>query len=194
MVLTTGQGNIHCPFHAVNDRWSRFHDGDEGKSAKRPWVVTGVPVPPTRGSHKKTLIPPPEGYLHCGCQLDMVLLDFYYWKLGVITSPNAPNLTEPWFECMHPRTRGLVYGEWSKKTGLVLDDLWRLRKNPWTNQFDVRVTEAEILRAQIHYLEQQLEKVEEEGKETSAQQKISQLYVDIDIDEGQPEASSSKLV
>lgn len=192
-VLTTGQGNLRCPFHAVNDHRSRFFDGDEGKGTKRLWAVTGVPMPPTKGSRKKNPISPPEGYLHCGCQLDMVLLDFYYWKSGTITSPNAGNLTEPWFECMHPRTRGLVYGEWSKKTGLVLDDLWTLRKNPRTNSFDVRVTEAEILRSQIRHLEQRLKKLDEEEKKDTAQQNNWELYVDIDDDEGQPQASSSKL-
>lgn len=193
-VLTTGQGNIRCPFHAVNDHRSRFFDGDGGKNAKRPWAITGVPRPPTKGSQKKNPIQPPEGYLHCGCELNMVLLDFYYWKSGTITSPNAPNQAEPWFECVHPRTRGLVYGDWTRKTGLVLDDLWRLRKDPMTHWFDVKVTEAEIVGAQIRRLEQRLKKLEEEGKKAPAQQEKWESYVDIDVDsDGQPEASSSKL-
>lgn len=125
----------------------------------------------------------------------MVLLEFYYWKSGTITSPNDPNQTEPWFECVHPRTRGLVFGEWTEKTGLVLNDLWRLRKNPRMKRFDVKVTEAEILRAQISRLEERLKKKkDEDSKKPPAQQKTPEVYVDIDVDsEGEPEASSSKL-
>lgn len=87
-----------------------------------------------------------------------------------------------------------MFGEWTQKTGLVLDDLWRLRKNPRTKRFDVEVTEAEMLRAQINRLEERLKKMEEEREESPAQQKILQVYVDIDVDsESLPEPSSSKL-
>lgn len=182
-VLTTTHGNIRCPFHAVNDHRVRFFDGDGGKGTKRPWAITGVGKPATKGGKKGKQISPPEGYLHCGCDIETVLLDFYFWKSGTIKS--ASGAVEPWYETLHPRTRALFYGDWKKRTGMVLEDLWRLKRNPYSKRFDIEVTEADIIKSQIHCLQQQLSELKERADTKQPHRKIDfmDLYVEVSDDE-----------
>ncbi|KAJ4484529.1 hypothetical protein C8R41DRAFT_725289, partial [Lentinula lateritia] len=84
--------------------------------------LTGVPKAPTKAKSRPA--DPPVGYMHCGCELDLVLLEFYYWKTGKIYSPTL-NRWETWKnEQMNPRVRAFVYGDWEKKTGLRLENMW----------------------------------------------------------------------
>ncbi|KAJ3924355.1 MAG: hypothetical protein NXY57DRAFT_970088 [Lentinula lateritia] len=166
-LLTSRQGNILCPYHAVKDKATRVHDKD-GKHGTRDPSLTGVPKRPTKAkSHAGN---PPDGYMHCGCELDLVLLEFYYWKTGRIYSPTL-EIWETWKnEQMNPRVRAFVYGDWEKKMGLKLEKMWTRKPNNnvgGRGALTMIRSEAEVLEDQIKTLQARrdaLEPPEEEEK------------------------------
>ncbi|KAJ4497124.1 hypothetical protein C8R41DRAFT_865700 [Lentinula lateritia] len=163
-LLTSGQGNILCPYHAVKDKAIRAHDEDGKRDSQDP-SLTGVPKAPTKAKSRPA--DPPVGYMHCGCELDLVLLEFYYWKTGKIYSPTL-NRWETWKnEQMNPRVRAFVYGDWEKKTGLRLENMWTRKINMNVGARGALTkerTEIEILEEQIHVLQAQKEALEEENE------------------------------
>ncbi|KAJ4470357.1 hypothetical protein C8J55DRAFT_491817 [Lentinula edodes] len=167
-LLTSRQGNL-CPYHAVKDKAIRAHDEDGKRDSQDP-SLTGVPKRPTKAkSHPGD---PPVGYMHCGCELDLVLLEFYYWKTGKIYSPTLGRW-ETWKnEQMNPRVRAFIYGDWEQKTGMRLENMWMRKVN--TNvggrgALTSNRTEVEIVEEQIKVLQarrEALKQLEEEEEQS----------------------------
>lgn len=103
--LTTNCGNTLCLYHHYHDKLSIINDSNPPRAHK----VTGVPwkrnaYGKAPGTVKIKLEDP--NALHCGCQVDEVLWDFYWWKTEKIFSPTL-NIAEPWRNTrVDPRTRG----------------------------------------------------------------------------------------
>jgi hypothetical protein len=70
---------------------------------------------------------PQPGHLHCGCNIDVALMDFLFWKTWTLSSlhPKLSHLTESLKdEDLHPRPRGFVIEAFQKVSHLTLDDMY----------------------------------------------------------------------
>ncbi|KAJ3767906.1 hypothetical protein FB446DRAFT_753387 [Lentinula raphanica] len=173
--MTTNRGNAICGYHSINDKRTKNWDTDGNET--RPFRCTGVPVVPKKFIKKSDASkedPSRKGFMNCGCEWKPVLIEFYYLKTGVIRSPTL-DYEEGWAarEFLTPRERCLIYGNWEEKTGLRLEDMWRVKEeiNPRTGEglgvFIAEKTEEELLSAQIQVL----------------QERLAQLSVDEDVQE-----------
>ncbi|KAF9018473.1 hypothetical protein BDP27DRAFT_1378410 [Rhodocollybia butyracea] len=126
-VMTTKQGNLICPYHTISDHRGCAYDEDRRED--RAYRLTGVPKAPIKKSTKKNPKNPDPRYMHCGCPLETVLLEFFFWKSDTIYSPTLRR-TEGWDgNVLNPRERGLIYGKWTEKTGQKLVHLYRLTED-----------------------------------------------------------------
>jgi hypothetical protein len=122
-ILDTNRENTICLFHQTH-RSAKSSDG----FANDKHILIGVPYPnlvtPTRvvGAPK-----PAEGYLHCGCNIDVALLDFFWWKTWVLKSTN-PGLVYSegmGVEVTQTRVRAFFAQAFTEATGMTIDDLYR---------------------------------------------------------------------
>lgn len=122
--LTSRYHNTICLYHNVHDRSGKTNDTNPPNSHR----LTGVPW--TRLLNKKKRVPPKErvvrelGILHCGCEEDDVLWDFFWWKTTVLISPTS-GISEPWrFTRLEPRSRGFMVNFIRNLTLLNIDDIY----------------------------------------------------------------------
>jgi hypothetical protein len=78
-VLGTNRGSTICIFHQRHRAFSQ-HDGYDGK-----FLMKGVTYPKKLNTLKVTHTPQP-GHLHCGCNIDVALMGFFFWKTWTLTS------------------------------------------------------------------------------------------------------------
>ncbi|KAJ7787751.1 hypothetical protein B0H14DRAFT_2395218, partial [Mycena olivaceomarginata] len=74
-ILTTQQGNIQCRFHEIKR-------GTKGaKECDGPGAIVGV-------AYSKAVVPTQNGFLHCGCDEQAALWEFFWFKTWTVTSTN----------------------------------------------------------------------------------------------------------
>ena len=121
-ILSTNRNNSICVFHQ-HRRHTKISDG---VIPGQKHILRGVPYSRIVGSAKGESQPPPEGFLHCGCSIDVALLDFFWWKTWVLRSarqdlPVSEGMGE---EVIAPRVRAFFAQGFTEATGLTIDELY----------------------------------------------------------------------
>jgi hypothetical protein len=90
----------------------------------KPYILRGIPYP--RNVKTAQGAEAAEGHLHCGCLIDVVLLDFFWWKTWVLhsTRPNLPVSEGLQGETISPRVRAFFVQAFIEATGMTIDDLY----------------------------------------------------------------------
>jgi hypothetical protein len=101
------------------------HGTKEKPEAKEPkFWVTGVAFNRKIADRGNPPIIMPPGILHCGCLEDDALLDFWWFKIGKITSP-FNGMTEGWLtDALEPRPCAFMAKLFHEMSGLNIDDLY----------------------------------------------------------------------
>ncbi|KDR72068.1 hypothetical protein GALMADRAFT_213516 [Galerina marginata CBS 339.88] len=118
-IHTTSAKNTVCRFHKRHQK-TRIHDS-VGMN-----VVEGVGYPAAYGSLQDPVVPP-DGFMNCGCLIEDVLYDFYFWKTWTATGrrPDLANRSESLkYDILPPRIRAFVVDMFKKFTRLTLNDLY----------------------------------------------------------------------
>ncbi|KAF9471928.1 hypothetical protein BDN70DRAFT_938572 [Pholiota conissans] len=142
--------NKQCRFH---ERTKNFGDVDGKLDPKNSTVVYGVAHKSTIGAKKGTSTPPEEGFMHCGCQINEVLLDFYFWKTWTAKSYNeayssiAEALGSDYF---NPRIRTFVVQAFLRESFLTLNDLYAPDFATENFQLRLRSIQAERIVARLN--------------------------------------------
>lgn len=158
-IMETTKRNLICPYHHFYDKRGKVYDHEPEDNSTSRHYVTGTPYcrQVNSGRGKKSAVKSRvSGYFHCGCIEDDVLLDFYWWKLGTITSP-ATNITEGWgVQYLDPRARSFMCEQWRTWTlaESIDTELYRERTRP-------DVATVERLRRTIQRFEEELEAAQE---------------------------------
>lgn len=151
------RGNCLCPYHHLRDKEGRQFD--EAAEEVRKFDVTGTPQPRLIAPRGEMPIQAEDGYLNCGCEVERVLLDFWWWKSEVVTSPTTGR-SEDWdTQRLDPRARVFITKTFQSFTCLTVDDLYNLDHN------GEEITEEIRLKKQIARLGRQLKKLEDEKDE-----------------------------
>ncbi|KAG6809445.1 hypothetical protein H0H92_000225 [Tricholoma furcatifolium] len=119
IILTTNCGNIICPYH---HRWDKAGTVVDGKGK---YKINGVPYSRHVSKTKRQRVQRPEGHLHCGCEEDAVLMDFYFWKTWEIKSATGSHVEGLGDDMFKPRTRAFVTSQVTDLTGLVAEDFFK---------------------------------------------------------------------
>ncbi|KDR76767.1 hypothetical protein GALMADRAFT_210640 [Galerina marginata CBS 339.88] len=116
LVHTSGQSNTRCRHHAThrNIKWKGTYDGNG------PNIVEGVTYPPDLGSgeaHPK--------HFNCGCPIDAVLVDFFFWKTARACSFSNPNRMESMRQdATPPRIRAFVNSAFAMYAMLTVEGIY----------------------------------------------------------------------
>lgn len=96
---------------------------------------------------KKKIILPPAGYMHCGCNENVVLTDFYFWKTWTLTClETGKAVTESLRDQrLLPRERAFIVAHYEKVTGLTIDDLYSGARKPEDHERHLLKLQAERL-------------------------------------------------
>lgn len=118
-IHTNSAKNTVCRFHSRYQK-TKIHDGVTLN------LVEGVAYLPVYGSFQLPAKPYP-GCMNCGCLIEDVLYDFYFWKTWTVV-PRRPDLAgrSETMKCdvLRPRVRAFVIDMFKKFTKLTLDDLY----------------------------------------------------------------------
>jgi hypothetical protein len=145
--LTTASSNVICLYHARNDKKGGKIDGQEGD-----YKVAGIPYPRNVNERKSDKIQRIEGHLHCGCNEDVALADFFIWKHWEAESGGYREGMKD--KIMDPRTRCfMVNAGLNQFARIFVDDFF-------TNGRSERETEKDMLRNQITRLQEDLDEME----------------------------------
>lgn len=105
--------NFQCRFHTKN-RGHTQHDAIG--------VFVGV------GYGKQLSQTAPPNHMHCGCEINDILLEYYIWKTltTVSSNPSFSNTKYPMNDddILHPRIRRFWIHLWKEFTGLTIDDIY----------------------------------------------------------------------
>ena len=117
------RGNSICLHHKHHRGSTKVRDGFNNGTKH---VLVGVPHDNIVSSSKGTNQTAGEGYLHCGCHINVALLDFFWWKTWVLKSPRADfEYSEGMgVEVTPPRVRAFFAAGFMEATGMTLDDLY----------------------------------------------------------------------
>jgi hypothetical protein len=88
--------------------------------------MKGVTYPKKLNTLKVTHTPQP-GHLHCGCNINVALMGFFFWKTWTLTSshPGLIHLSESMKdEDLQPRPRGFIVEAYQKTAYLTIDDMY----------------------------------------------------------------------
>ncbi|KAF8332477.1 hypothetical protein F5887DRAFT_1080869 [Amanita rubescens] len=126
-VLTTNRRNVLCPYHQEVDK--------KGITDSK-YLVNGVPLPRMIAETKKDANSPEhrkrleDRFLHCGCPMDAVLWDFFFWKSLTLTATiNDKEVTEP-VSRWTPRDRAFILKIFEEYTFLNVNDLYTGNRSP----------------------------------------------------------------
>jgi hypothetical protein len=139
-ILGTNRGSVICIFHQRNRSFSAT-DGFKNK-----YVVTGVAYPKqlNSASAKHT---PPAGHLHCGCNIDVVLTSFFFWKTWTVRSfhPKIHIIESMRDDFLHPRHRAFIVEAFQKATCLTIDDMYG-EYGPGSAEYERRIRLLQVTR------------------------------------------------
>ena len=149
-VLTTNRGNVLCPYHQEMDKKKAPQDSK--------YMITGVPLPRMAAETKKEAKTAEfrerldSGFLHCGCETDAALWDFYFWKTLKMTEEiNGKDVTEH-VPRWTPRDRAFILKLFQEYTFLTVDDLYSRGKNPEWHRETMLTAQVERMLASINEL------------------------------------------
>lgn len=117
---TTTARNLVCRYHRRHYKVKTF-------DASAMYMVEGVAYP---GNYNKTAqdsVKIPVGYMHCGCLIDDVLMDFFFWKTWTVKSTRkdlAGQVDTMKTDVLPPRIRAFVIEAFKSATMLEVDDLY----------------------------------------------------------------------
>lgn len=152
--LETKPGNIICPYHAEKDKNGKIFDG----SPDSKFAVTGTPYQRDVKGPEDVAIPDRyEGYLHCGCPEDEVMIDFMWWKRTICRSPSTGEKEGMQDQRLDPRTRTFMYSVWCQATCQTVDDLFIGKKSA----VDFRISS---LKKQITDIQEVVDHLEEKRR------------------------------
>lgn len=129
-VLKTNRGNLVCGYHQIA-KGKVTVDG-EGR-----YKVNGQPFGrQVRQKKSQPEVPREPGHLHCGCNEDDVLLDFYFWKTWTCSATvKGEVVTEGMMDQrLSPRLRAFVTKAFREATGLTVDDLYQGKKTAFAQE------------------------------------------------------------
>ncbi|KAH9480798.1 hypothetical protein JR316_0007398 [Psilocybe cubensis] len=120
----------HCSSHKflVCRYHKRFRKAVYCDNGPGPNRIEGVPRAPM---YQNRETPREEGFMDCGCLVDDVCMEFYFWKTLYITSPVAElaGIKEPLkSDAILPRHRSFMIQLWKNCTGLTVDDIYNSRR------------------------------------------------------------------
>jgi hypothetical protein len=158
--LTTRSRNVFCLYHFHVDKKGGKRDGQQGEKYK----VMGIPLARNANEVKGDRKERPEGYLHCGCDEDIALTDFYLWKHWTAESGGYKEGMKDKF--LDPRTRCFVVATGLNRIAcLFIDDLYnRGRSDQETVKSALRHQIKRLLKS-LKALEAEEEDEEEDGDE-----------------------------
>lgn len=150
-ILTTQRGKMSCRFHDIKR-------GTKGaKEVDRLGCIVGVAYTKFTGSAEPT-----AGFLHCGCDENAALWEFFWFKTWTIASQN-PNIKS--FEGMRPeandvlnaRQRAFFSQAYVVGTLLHIDDIYSANPAFGTDEYFVNLRMIQVNRM-IYMLNQSLPK------------------------------------
>ena len=120
-LLGTNRNNTICLFHQ-HHRHAKFQDG----FGNEKHVLVRVPYQKFVASSREDQQAPQAGYMHCGCNVDVALLDFFWWKTWVLksTRPDFEYSEGMGDEVIQPRVRAFFAQAFTEATGMTVDDLY----------------------------------------------------------------------
>lgn len=150
-ILTTNRDNKFCLYHHSTQKAGLIIDG-EGK-----YKLNGVPYPRLVAKTKNVVVNSPDGYMNCGCNEDVALTDFYFWKTWKLTCIETGTVVTESLkdQKFSPRERAFIVAAFNDSAGLTIDDLYSGKK-------DARAHSKALLKLQINRLQEKLEAMEEE--------------------------------
>jgi hypothetical protein len=132
----TSPMNYMCRHHQSKAKRQGKIDGQN--TIPGEYKVTGV-------AYEKILVSKHNGYrsepgfFSCGCSEDDVLMDFFFWKTWVITSPTT-QVTEGWLgQTLEPRTRAFITTAFREMQMVSLDEMYSGDRS-YTEQRQVLLT------------------------------------------------------
>jgi hypothetical protein len=110
---------VVCLYHCNVDKTGGSIDGNPNAEYK----IAGIPNARIVNKTKDDGVRRPDGFLHCGCDEDVALMDFYLWKSWEATSAGISEGQRDKF--MDPRTRFFVISQayWNDAR-LDVDDMY----------------------------------------------------------------------
>ena len=149
-VLITNRGNVLCPYHQEMDKKKAPQDSK--------FMITGVLLPRMAAETKKEAKTSEfrerldSGFLHCGCQTDAALWDFYFWKTLTVTEKiDGKDVTEH-VPRWTPRDRAFILKMFQEYTFLNIDDLYSRNMSPEWHREVMLTTQVERMLASINEL------------------------------------------
>ncbi|KAH9480107.1 hypothetical protein JR316_0006704 [Psilocybe cubensis] len=143
----TSHGNLICRFHKRYPK-TKFFDNGPGL-----YRVRGVPKKPVYRYRVEDAATPlrETGYMSCGCLIDDVLLEFYFWKTLTISSPlpSLQGLEEPMKgDVFEPRHRSFLIKVFKEQSLLTADDIYDPNRPRDIRKFEreVRLLDLSITR------------------------------------------------
>lgn len=96
----------------------------------------------------------PAGHLHCGCNEDVVLTDFYFWKTWVLTSDVTGTQVSEGMrdDRLKPRHRAFVVKAFNDMTGLTIDDLYSRKRSEKAHEIAKLTTQINFLVEKLNAL------------------------------------------
>ena len=155
-ILTTNRHNTFCLYHHGTQKAGLIIDG-QGK-----YKLNGVPFPRLVAKTKKAVVNSRVGYMNCGCNEDVALTDFYFWKTWKLTcTETGTAITESLKDQKFaPRDKAFIVAFFNDVTTLKIDDLYSGKK-------DIRTHYKNLLKLQANRLLQKLDEMEQEDNEDS---------------------------
>lgn len=134
---------LQCCYHEKTKN-DRYWDG----LATLPYLVYGIPYAPIKAGSV-----PPHGAMHCGCPIDDVLQDFYFWKTWTAQSrrPDYHSCEEGMAATvLNPCCRTFVIQAYHKMTGLTLDDIYSVNHNSTEHHHHLVLTQTARLISKLN--------------------------------------------
>ncbi|KAK7020766.1 hypothetical protein VNI00_017585 [Paramarasmius palmivorus] len=177
LALVSGEGNLICRYHTKCEKSNENRgcvDGDYDTLFGRPWQPLPSPEKTAlinqRRKEAKDKVPEPLVHpadkewscalwkrvdgrdpdaADCGCLVRDLLLDMWYWKKAVLTSPTS-NLIDGWRnDFLDPRQQALVCAQYRESSLLDIDDLYPLasENGVWVKRDEFHIRRVQAQRA-----------------------------------------------
>ncbi|KAG6820572.1 hypothetical protein H0H92_001873, partial [Tricholoma furcatifolium] len=122
---------------------------------KGKYVLNGVPFQRKVNQTKSDRIERPDGHLHCGCNEDVALMDFYFWKTWSLSGQlaNGQEVTESLKDQMlEPRMRAFVVEQFERWTGLSADDIFHGKMSRTEHKIEMYCKQIDFLLKRLNRL------------------------------------------
>jgi hypothetical protein len=171
--LTTSAMNVFCLYHSNNDKKGGKYDGQEGEK----YQVVGIPLKRDANKVKQDRKICPKGHMHCGCEENNALADFYIWKNWVAESGGYKEGMKD--DIMDPRTRSFVVGTGLNSYARIFtDDLYTENHSAQDTKKALILNQIARLKNDLQKLEIEDEKVEQDKEEENEDDEVIELIED----------------